>query len=130
MPVVFTFDLEKYDDNDHARILSLFERLGWQRLGRTSYRYPRLATRQPVEDWFNHVIPALMLFRAYVTSKSRVVTRFSLDTQSSTGYEPEANPVYGSPPMTSSAVKFYKPSNQQFGAKKLKNWLDAVTFPY
>jgi hypothetical protein len=130
MPIVFTFDLAQYDDNDHARILSLFERLGWQRLGRTSYRYPKLGTHQPVEDWFNHVVPALMLFRAYVTSKGNVITRFSLDANSSTGYDPNATPIFGSPPQTSAQVTLYQPSNVQFGEQKLKDWLDGVTFPY
>lgn len=42
MPVVFTFDYdtEHRDDNDYARLKSMFERFGWQSLGGTSYRYP------------------------------------------------------------------------------------------
>jgi hypothetical protein len=55
MPIVLTFDLitALKQDNDHPRLQSMFERFGWQNLGGSAYRYPRLGSKQPVEDWLN-----------------------------------------------------------------------------
>ena len=70
MPVVITFDSADYAGSDHTRIRTAFERLGWQNLGGSAYRYPRLGTDdQPVEVRMNHVIPALMLFRSFILDR-------------------------------------------------------------
>jgi len=42
VPVIVTFDVEGAQPPEHNRIQSLFERLGWEALGGTAYRYPRL----------------------------------------------------------------------------------------
>ena len=47
------------------RLRGAFERLRWEHLGNTAYRYPVLGSQEPTEDWFNHVVPALMLLRAF-----------------------------------------------------------------
>lgn len=65
MPVVVTFDLKNPSSSSLNRIRGFFERLGWERLGNTAYRYPKLHGQHPTEDWFNHVIPALMLLRSF-----------------------------------------------------------------
>ncbi len=84
MPVTFSFDIEGAPPVEHNRVQSFLERLGWQHLGGSSYQYPRLGTdKQPVEDWFNHVAPALMHFRAYVLRSGRRLKKFSLQAQSS-----------------------------------------------
>jgi hypothetical protein len=93
MPITVSFDLENYAANHHSRLLSMFERFGWQSIGGTSFRYPRLGTEQPVEDWFNHVVPALMLLRAYAVRYPGRISRFSIDAQSMSGCEP--NSGYG-----------------------------------
>lgn len=129
MPVVLTFDLQGAQPSDHNRIQSLFERFGWENLGGSSYRYPRLGTKnQPVEDWFNHVVPALMLFRAYTLSEGRQIRRFTVDAQSSSGYNPETE--FGSPPLAGEDITFYDPKNQQFGKSNLVEWLDKIRWPY
>src|SRR5690348_16853257 len=100
MPVVLTFDITDAGPNEYNRIQSCFERLGWQSLGGTAYRYPRLGSKQRVEDWFNHVVPALMLFRAYVRSTSGRLTRFTLDVQSSAGFDEDGK--FGDAPAAAS----------------------------
>ena len=132
MPVVFTFDLTDYGPSDHAQIKSFFERFGWQSLGGTAYRYPRLGTTdQPVEDWFNHVIPALMLFRAYVLKTGHTLSSHTLDAHSSTGFDPsEANASFGSPPLDSNDMVLYEPLTLQFGRRRLRDWLDGIPYPY
>jgi hypothetical protein len=132
MPVVITFDIEGAPSSEHNRLQSMFERLGWQTLGGSSYRYPSLGTAEPVEDWFNHVIPAMMLFRSYIQKSNRPLTKFTLDAQASTGYNPASVPVYGHPPLAVADIKYYKPHQGAFGLKNLKDWFKKADsdFPY
>ncbi len=129
MPIVLTFDLQNYEPNHHSYLRSALERLGWQNLGGTSFRYPKLGSTQPVEDWFNYVIPALMLVRAYASKYPGRIAKFTLDTQSSSGYDPAAG--YGNPPLKAMDFDFkiYPPTVQQFGEKKLIEWIDAIDSP-
>lgn len=129
MPIVITFDIQGAPPIERNRIQSFFQRFGWENLGGSSYRYPRLGTvDQPVEDWFNHVVPALMLFRAYLLSSRRPLTKCTLDVQSSSGYSPNSN--YGNPPQTGQDVTLYAPTILQFGEQNLREWLDGVRYPY
>ncbi len=128
MPVILTFDIEGAEPVEHNRIQSFFERLGWESLGGTAYRYPRLGADQPVEDWFNHVLPALMLFRAFLIRSGRPLSRFTLDVQSSVGLNPDR--TFGTPPLGATQVPLYTPTNPQFGVGKLQEWLDGIGFPY
>lgn len=127
MSVVLTFDLKGAESQEYQQIQSFFERLGWQNLGGSSYRYPRLGSGHPVEDWFNHVVPALMLFRSYVSKTGREVTKFTLDAHSSSGFDKESE--YGHAPADDS-MELYNPNTQQFGEKKLREWLGEVQWPY
>lgn len=129
MPVVITFDIQAAPPIERNRIQSSFERFGWENLGGSSYRYPRLGTNdQPVEDWFNHIIPALMLFRTYLISSGRQLAKCTLDIQSSAGYSPNAN--YGNPPLPGTTVPLYQPTNAAFGEKNLRDWLTSINYPY
>jgi hypothetical protein len=130
MPVIVTFDIQGAPPVERNHLQSAFERLGWETLGGTAYRYPRLGAHQPTEDWFNHVIPALMLIRSYLLKSGRPLTRFTLDAQSSTGMNQGAG--YGTVPLTSGQVPMYQPGNLQFGEANLRTWLDVVTnaYPY
>ena len=129
MPIVISFDLEKAAPNDHNHIQSMLERYGWENLGGSSYRYPRLGSDQPTEDWFNHVIPSLMMLRGYVLKDSAgKLVKFTIDVQTSTGFR--QNSKYGTPPRLANQIKFYSPNNKSFGIKKLKKWLDSIQFPY
>ena len=137
MPVVFTFDIEGAPPQERNRIQSFFERFGWENIGGSSYRYPRLGTRdQPVEDWFNHVVPALMLFRTYILSSGRRVNRFTLDTQSSSGFNRNSQPVFGRAPVRGRRrngnryIRLYQPRNGAFGEANLLDWLDGIVYPY
>ena len=129
MPIVVTFDIQGAPPQERNRIQSFFERFGWENLGGSSYRYPRLGTDdQPVEDWLNHVIPALMLFRSYILTSGRQLTKYTLDVNSSTGYSPNSN--YGQPPLPGAVAPLYATRQTAFGEQNLRDWLDRVTFPY
>ncbi len=65
MPITVTFDIQRPTPQELNRIRGFFERLGWENLGNTAYRYPKLHGQHPTEGWFNHVIPALMLLRTF-----------------------------------------------------------------
>lgn len=133
MPVLLTYEIEKGSSTEHNRVQSFLERLGWESLGGSSYRYPKLGSTVPTEDWFNHVVPALMLFRAFVlrmNSKGKRLKKFSLDVQTSTGCNPGSG--YGTLPFSASDPSFglCTPSKGTFGLKKLKKWIDDVAYPY
>jgi hypothetical protein len=133
MPITVTFDLEKPKANDLNRIRGVFERLGWEHLGNTAYRYPKLHSQHHTEDWFNHVIPALMMLRAFALHAPNAgftVTKFSIDVQSSTGYNPETG--VGSLPFDGDHITFSSPSDagKAFGKKNLKKWLDNIEWAY
>ena len=132
MPVVFTFDVTGAEPIERNRIQSFFERLGWENIGGSAYRYPKLGTDdQPVEDWFNHVIPALMLFRTFILSSRHPLPRFTLDVQTSSGHNAARN--FGSRPKRGKGagkIKLYPPNNPAFGEKNLRDWLDGITYPY
>jgi hypothetical protein len=129
MPVVVTFDIEGAQPVEHNRVQSFFERFGWENLGGSSYRYPRLGTDdQPVEDWLNHVVPALMLFRTYVVQTNKNLKTFTIDIQSSAGIN--QNTQFGNPPTTGTAAQLYQPSNVAFGEQNLRNWIDGINYPY
>lgn len=131
MPVILTLDVDNAEPGEYNRIQSLFERLGWEALGGTAYRYPKLGAEQPTEDWFNHVLPGLMLVRSYLLKKGRHLKRFTLDTNSSTGMNPAE--TFGTPPRKGANVQLYQPDVYvHFGEGQLRTWLDAVTdaYPY
>lgn len=133
MPITITFDLKSPQTNELNRIRGFFERLGWEHLGNTAYRYPKLHSEHLTEDWFNHVIPALMLLRAYAqfaAASNRSLEKFSIDVQSSTGFNPKTG--VGQLPVDSSGVVFSDPSDSgnAFGLKNLKEWIDNISWPY
>jgi hypothetical protein len=139
MPVNFFFKL-KDARPDQKQIGVLFERLGWERLDAASFRYPRLTDESgevSLEDWFNHVVPALMLFRSYVVTHRLVVEKISLDAFTSTGYRRE--PEVGNPPLAADQVKLYQPNIHAVPASEshdeqewamLEDWLDGIHFPF
>jgi hypothetical protein len=131
MPVTLSFEIE---GSAGEQIGSLFERLGWERLESGTYRYPRIVEEQgrgTLEDWFNHVVPALMLFRCYVLRHRLTVKQFTLDTTSSTGYRRGAE--VGSPPLLAENIRLRRATgetevdDQCWSA--LEDWLDAIDFP-
>jgi hypothetical protein len=133
MPIVVTFDMAGTKPAAHNRIQSLFERLDWENLGGSAYRYPKLVLPNSakdgsdVEDWFNHVIPALSLFRAYAVLPTSKVSKFTIDVQSSTGGSTQG---YGHFPKNIVAKDLEQTKQQQFGQGKLVEWINNQTFPY
>lgn len=133
MPITMTFDIVRPTPLELNRLRSAFERLGWEHLGNTAYRYPKLHQHDAVEDWFNHVVPALMLLRAFAVrllTDGRSLKKFSLDVQSSTGYDPVTG--VGTPPLAADDIDYEQPTrkNYSFGLQNLKDWIDDITWPY
>lgn len=133
MPITVTFDIIRPTPEELNRLRGAFERLGWEHLGNTAYRYPKLHELAVVEDWFNHVIPALMLLRAFAVrllSDGRAITKFSIDVQSCTGYDSVTN--VGTPPLIADDIGFSQPSEpgRKCGLRNLKDWLNGIGWPY
>jgi hypothetical protein len=88
VPIVLTYDAESasIDPNDRTRLSLVFRRLGWEHIGGSAFRYPALDSGpHPSEDWFNHVIPALMFFRALIEKRDVTLKRFTIEAHSSAG---------------------------------------------
>ncbi len=133
MPITVTFDIDRPTSLELNRLRGAFERLGWEHLGNTAYRYPKLHQHDAVEDWFNHVVPALMLLRAFAVhllAEGRSLDKFSIDVQSSTGFDPLTG--VGTPPLPADDVNYSQPSasGRKCGLQNLKDWIDGVTWPY
>jgi hypothetical protein len=133
VPITVTFDIQNPLPQELNRIRGFFERLGWEHLGNTAYRYPKLHGQHPTEDWFNHVIPALMLLRIFArhaASSGRNIRKFSIDVQSTTGFNPITG--VGTPPLPAAEITFSQPSRsgRAFGQQNLEAWIDEVVWPY
>jgi len=134
--ITVTFDIERPTPAELNRVRGGFERLGWQHLGNTACRFPELGQVTTVEDWFNRVIPALMLLRCFARSiakSGRILRLFTIDVQSSTGYMPLTDtPGVGVPPLSGVDIEFVDPSKSgnAFGARNLRDWLDSIEWPY
>ena len=113
MPITLTFDIDEesvQDNNDRTRIILCFRRFGWEHIGGSAWRDPALGTENVSEDWFNHVIPALMYFRSIVEHAGIRVTVFTLDAHSEAGYRGNANPALGNGIAKSEEIAMYAPS--------------------
>lgn len=133
MAIIVTFDIQSPTSQELNRIRGLFERLGWEHLGNTAYRYPKLHGQHPTEDWFNHVIPALMMLRAFARHAAltgRNIRKFSIDAQSSTGHNPLTE--VGTPPLPADQIIYSQPSRpgRSFSQQRLESWIDDITWPY
>jgi hypothetical protein len=133
MPVTITFDVVRPEPLELNRIRGFFERLGWEHLGKTAYRYPKLDSREPTEDWFNHVVPALMLLRAFAVhllDTGRSLDTFTIDVQSLTGHDLFTG--VGTPPLPADQVPVVQPSRagRAFRLRNLMAWLDGSAWPY
>jgi hypothetical protein len=133
LPVVVTFDLIRPEPIELNRIRGTFERLGWERLGNTAFRYPRLRDTVTLEDWFNRVIPALLMLRAYsrfAAATGRGLARFTIDAHSSTGFNPDGH--VGALPLPAGSIAYTRPSRsgEVMGQQNLEDWLDGIEWPY
>jgi hypothetical protein len=139
MPVVLSFDVTGSEASETARVCSFFERLGWEKLDGNTFRYPRigmLGVESPPEDWFNHVVPALMLFRAFALAGPHRVKSVTLDVHSSTGYRRASS--FGTPPLAVDEIALFEPRRLTSVAHdvagdgtwfELSEWLDGIKFP-
>ena len=128
MPIMVSYSFGSATTTQHNHIQSMFERLGWQQIGGSCYRYPPLSQEPVAEDWLNCVVPALMLFRTYVLAHQIPLRKFSLDAFASTGVDQAAG--VGSAPMPGASIHLEPPSCEQFGEQRLREWLDGIATPY
>lgn len=126
MPVTLTFDIEQAsiaDPNDRQRISACFRRLGWEHIGGSAWRYPELdPNKHASEDWFNHVIPALMYFRSLVEHSGMNVTKFTLDAHSAAGFRSEGD--VGSPIQDAGDIVMYDDDSAALSEARLRQFLE------
>jgi hypothetical protein len=132
MPVTLTFDIVQNsikDPNDRTRLIVMFRRLGWEHIGGSSWRYPALGSEHPSEDWFNHVVPALMYFRSLVQAKELKVSKFTIDAHSEAGYRQAATGHIGQPIESGNSIATYptglkKAYDDKLSDDRLKQFVD------
>jgi hypothetical protein len=112
MPITLTFDIDTAsiaDGNDRTRIIACFERLGWEHVGGSAWRYPALGSENEnvSEDWFNQIIPALMYFRSLVEHADLQVSKFTIDAHSEAGHRGNATPPLGAPIHHAAHIHMY-----------------------
>jgi len=129
MPITITFDLNSRttDGNDRTRIRLAFQRLGWETIGGTAYRYPPLNAQQAQqlpEDWFNHVVPALMYMRALIEKKRIQVENFTIDAHTSTAWHGSAGPRI----LDTQSMPLAVPPTEDaaLSETRLRDWLKSV----
>jgi hypothetical protein len=130
MPITVTFDFsQNTDPNDRTRIRLAFQRLGWETIGGTAYRYPPLhpqgQNQLGAEDWFNHVVPALMYMRSLIERRGIQVSNFTIDAFSSTGARlglgPEIQPTQNVAMTLATGA-----DGPVLSENRLRAWLQAV----
>lgn len=123
MPVTFTYDVTDIDNNDRTRIRSAFERFGWEHLGGSVFRYPRFDQTDPIEDWLNQVVPAIMFFRSFVLHRNLTLSAFTLDSQSLSCFKSGAGNA-GVGPEGGATLSLMTPTNPAMGEQNLRDWVE------
>lgn len=126
MPITITFDIESAsvaDTNDRNRIYAAFERLGWENIGGSAWRYPALGSDNPSEDWFNHVVPALMYFRSMVEHAGLNVTTFTVDAHSEAGFRGKQQPTTGAGIVPAAQIEMYDTTADKLSEERLKKFI-------
>lgn len=104
MPVSISFDISNGTTDDFARIRMNFQRLWWEPVGQSSWRYPRLERRDQPEDFFNHVLPALEYLKTLAIERGGNISRYCLHIDSISdwrdGDEPVGTPILAADQLT------------------------------
>jgi len=118
MPITITFDIEQAsfaDTNDRTRLIAAFTRFGWEHIGGSAWRYPVLGTQNNSEDWFNHVVPALMYLRSLVTHANLDMYNFTIDAHSEAGHRGGKIPPVGQSIQAAQNIVMY-PAKPEYDA--------------
>ena len=128
MPVTLTYDLSGAVGNHRTWLRSMLERFGFRRLGGSVFRYEGVAddAGAVIEDWLNHVAPALTLFRSYVLCNELTLARFTVDAHS-VAFLDHSDPsaLCGSAVQRGGDLVLVQPSNPQAGEDSLRTFVDA-----
>ncbi len=126
MPITVTFDIDDTsvnDTNDRNRIVQCFTRFGWEHIGGSAWRYPALGTDHIPEDWFNHVIPALMYFRSLVEHSGMDVYQFTIDAHSEAGHRGRTQTPIGQPIQSADQILMYPSQDAVLSEARLKKFV-------
>lgn len=132
MPIIISYDLKTEDTNKRTYIRSALERFHWSRLGGSVFRYDgiEISAGRKEEDWFNHVIPALMFLRSYVLSNDIKIEKFTLDANSTmfidfSKDEEGVESSLGKLPTKEISEDFWaNPTNEQSSKDTLKSFIE------
>jgi len=125
MPVTLTFDIEEPlpDPNDRPRIQACFTRLGWEHIGGSAWRYPALGTTNVSEDWFNHVVPALMYLRSLAEHGGLKIYNFTIDAHSEAGHRGRADQPLGQPIRSAAEITMYPANMGVLSEQRLRKFI-------
>jgi hypothetical protein len=130
MPITMSYDVTVNNGNQHTYIRSALERFQWKRLGGSVFRYDGVDDGHggKVEDWLNHVVPAIMFFRSYVAKNGIVLKFFTLDAHG-TGILDHSDALarYGYGIQDGQALALIAPTNVQSSEQALRDFVDGCT---
>lgn len=129
VPVTLSYDITTPDNNQRTYIRSALERFHWRRLGGSVFRYDGVVVNgERVEDWLNHVIPALAFFRAYVQQHNIALNAFTIDAHSVAMLDlsdPQA--PFGAGIQDGTALILATPTNPQSSESALRAFVNGVS---
>lgn len=129
MPVTVSYDVSRITNNNRTYIRSMFERFHFKRLGGSVFRYTGIpdGAGNNYEDWLNHVVPALMFFRSFISAK-RIKLKFLTIDSSSISMLDHSDPFakLGVSPKMGDQLPLAIPTNVQSSEQRIRGFVDAA----
>lgn len=120
MPATLNFDLDTSaaTSDDWARLRLGLLRLGWEKVGSSSWRYPRLDRMHEPEDLMNNVFPIANLFRAICIDRGIPVTNGTIEVHGRSDWRGGISPL-GTPILPVEQIYLYQPEVAASSSAKL-----------
>jgi hypothetical protein len=121
------------------RVQSLFQRLGWEHVSQSQFRYPsNNSTNISFISFMNRIVPGLSLFRYYSIRNRIHFSSFTIDATIHVHHNSNGPNTPGSLPLQDDPKKYVRSNrhsgvtNLQFGYKNLCEFLShcQTHFPY
>jgi hypothetical protein len=128
MPITLSYDLTDLNGNQRSYIRSALERFHWRRLGGSVFRYQGVDDGHGglIEDWLNHVAPALMFLRSYIDKNGVSLRVLTIDAHSVAMIDhSDVAARYGFGVQDGRTLNLAQPTNVQSSEQAVRNFVDS-----